>query len=357
MGVRTLPAHVVSQLYGELEGAEGSWKVEILFDAGFADPVSRNDAEAAQPTREWLIGLPATEQERLCREAEAFLRESLAFRSAGKPLEWKVSFPDFAATPPAFPSLLNDGAYFHVLIEPVASAPGEVTVAMASGKHPDLVVKLPGGGDSGNYLTVAPGAEAQLVSGSSAASVESRHPVSVAFTQGVLHVVPQGLDHILFVLGIFFLQRRWRPLLLQSLAFTAAHTLTLGLASAGWVNVPGSIVEPLIALSISALAIENLFVSEARPWRLFLVFAFGLVHGLGFAGVLSTWIRPGDGFFASLLSANLGVEVAQVGILLAAWLLTMGWSGRPVWSHFRRWSCVALALAGLFWFVERVGWL
>jgi hydrogenase/urease accessory protein HupE len=352
--IRPVAAHVVSQLYGELEGGEGEWKVEILFDAGYADPTSRNDADAPQPTRDWLLGLPAAEHQRLCREAEEYLRESLSFRSAGEPVEWKVSFPDFKTTPPAFPSLLSDGAYFHVLIEPASAQPGEVAICMASGKHPDLVIKLPGSGD---YLTVAPGAEARLVSGSAAAPVESRHPVSVAFTQGVLHVVPRGLDHILFVLGIFFLQRRWQPLLKQSLAFTAAHTITLGLAAAGLVNVPGSIVEPLIALSITALAVENLFVSEAKPWRLGLVFAFGLVHGLGFAGVLSTWIRPGEGFLPTLISANVGVEVGQVAVLAVAWVATIGWSGSPAWPHFRRWSCVALACAGLFWFVERVGWL
>jgi hypothetical protein len=355
--IRPAAAHVVTQLYGELQGGEGAWKVEILFDAGYADPASRSDETAPQPTRDWLMNLPAAEHERLCREAEAFLRDSLSFRSAGRPLEWKVSFPDFRSTPPGFPSLLNDGAYFHVLIEPAAPRPGEVTVGMASGDHPDLVVKLPGGGDSGSYLTVAPGAEVQLVSGSSAPSAESRHPVSVAFTQGVLHVVPRGLDHILFVLGIFFLRRRWQPLLKQSLAFTAAHTLTLGLAAAGVVNVPGSVVEPLIALSIAALAVENLFIAEARPWRLFLVFAFGLVHGLGFAGVLSTWIRPGEGFLPTLISANVGVEIGQVAVLAVAWIFTMGWGAGPAWPHFRRWSCVALALAGLFWFVERVGWL
>jgi hypothetical protein len=349
-------AHVVKQLYGELQGGEGAWKMEILFDAGYADPASRNDAEAPQPTRDWLVRLPAAEHERLCREAEAFLRESLSFRSGGQPLEWKVSFPDFEASPPDFPSLLNDGAYFHALIEPVTPRPGEVTVGMAPGDHPDLVVKLPGGDDS-EYLTVAPGAGTQLVSGSSAPPVESRHPVSVAFTQGVLHVVPHGLDHILFVLGIFFLQGRWRPLLTQSLAFTAAHTLTLGLAAAGVVKVPGSIVEPLIALSITALAVENLFVSEARPWRLVLVFAFGLIHGLGFAGALSTWIRPGEGFLPTLVSANVGVEVGQVLVLGLAWIVTTGWNGSRAWPHFRRWSCVALALAGLVWFVERVGWL
>jgi hydrogenase/urease accessory protein HupE len=356
--IRPAAAHVVNQLYGELQGGEGAWKVEILFDAGFADPASRNDAETPQPTREWLIGLPATEHQRLCREAEAFLRESLSFRSAGGVLEWKASFPNFDSTPPDFPSILNDSAYFHVLIEPVRPGLGDVSVSMAAGDHPSLVIKLPGGGDeSSTYLTVAPGAGTRLVSGSSAPPVESSHPLSVAFTQGVLHVVPRGLDHILFVLGIFLLQRRWQPLLKQSLAFTAAHTLTLGLAAAGAVNVPGSIVEPLIALSITALAVENLFVSEARPWRLFLVFAFGLIHGLGFAGVLSTWIRPGEGFLPTLISANVGVEVGQVTVLALTWILTMRWSEGRAWRHFRRWSCVALALAGLFWFVERVGWL
>ena len=357
VAVQSLSAHVVSQLYGELQEAEDSWKLEILFDAGFADPKLRDDLEAPQPTRDWLVGLPAGQQQQLCREAEIYLRESLSFRTSGQPLDWKVSYPDFHVTPPSFPSLLNDGAYFRILIEPVAPASGEVTVAMAGGKHPDLVVKLPGGADGGNYLTVAPGAETRLVSSTPADPVESRTPISVAFTQGVLHVVPEGLDHILFVLGIFLLQRRWKPLLQQSLAFTAAHTLTLGLAAAGFVKVPGSIVEPIIALSITALAVENLFVTEAKPWRLALVFVFGLVHGLGFAGVLSAWIRPGEGFLPTLISANVGVEVGQVIVLAAAWILTMGWSRSRAWPHFRRWSCVALACAGLFWFVERVGWL
>lgn len=356
VGGQPLAAHVVNQLYGELRGGEGEWKLEILFDAGYADPASRNDSAALQPTRDWLLNLPPAEHRRLCREAESYLRESLSFRSDSGSLEWKVSYPDFASAPPDLPSLLNDGAYFHVLIEPTSPRKGSVKVAIAGGDRPDLVVKMPGGGDDG-YVTVAPGAEAQLVSGSAEAPVRSRPSAAVAFTQGVLHVVPQGLDHILFVLGIFLLQRRWRPLLSQSLAFTAAHTITLGLASAGLVTVPGSFVEPVIALSITALAVENLFTTEARPWRLVLVFVFGLVHGLGFAGVLSTWIRPGEGFLPTLVAANLGVEAGQVIVLLTAWLLTMGWCRSKVWPHFRRWGCLALALAGLFWFFERIGWL
>jgi hypothetical protein len=300
-----------------------------------------------------LVSLPAAEQTRLTEEAKRYLGESIALRSDGAKIEWQASFPDFDSTPPKFPSLLNDGAYFHVKLRPLASTPGKVSIAMAGGNHPDLVVKLPSSG-SASYLTVAPGAESVLKEGAGEEPAAGHSPVVVAFTQGVFHVVPRGLDHLLFVLGIFLLQRRWKPLLTQSLAFTAAHTITLGLAAAGHVSVSPAVVEPLIALSIAALAIENLFMKEAKPWRLWIVFAFGLVHGLGFAGTLSTWIRPGEGFFTTLVAANLGVEAGQAIVLAAAWVLTLGWSDSRAWPHFRRWACVALALTGLWWFVEGV---
>ncbi len=104
---------------------------------------------------------------------------------------------------------------------------------------------------------------------------------------GYTHILPKGLDHILFVLGIFLLSPRWKTMLLQVTAFTVAHSITLGLSIYGIVSLPSAIVEPLIALSIAYVAIENLFTRELKPWRLALVFMFGLLHGLGFAGVLS----------------------------------------------------------------------
>lgn len=355
-----LAAHIVKQLYGEFAEEGENWKVEILFDAGYADPSTRNDLSAPQPTRDWLVHLPRADQERLCVEAEKYLRESLTFRSGTAPMEWKVSFPDFKADPPAFPSLLNDGAYFHALIEPASSSAAGVSVGMAGGDHPDLVVKMPSttGGES-NYLTVAPGAETLLLAAREGPVVkveQGSNSAGIAFHMGVKHVI-EGWDHLLFVLGIFLLQRKWQPLLKQSLAFTAAHTLTLGLAALGWVNPPRALVDPIIALSITALAVENLFVDKARPWRLWLVFAFGLIHGLGFAGALSTWIRPGEGFQPTLISANLGVELGQLIVLFLAWSVTIGWSESKAWPHFRRWACVALALAGLYWFWERTRFL
>ena len=358
--LQPLTAHVVKQLYGEFHDSGETWELEILFDAGYADPVLRNDAEVPQPTRDWLVALSTTEQMRLTEEAKRYLEESITLRSDGTKVEWQASFPDFDSTPPKFPSLLNDGAYFHALIEPASSSAAGVSVGMAGGDHPDLVVKMPSttGGES-NYLTVAPGAETLLLAAKEGPVVkveQGSNSAGIAFHMGVKHVI-EGWDHLLFVLGIFLLQRKWQPLFKQSLAFTAAHTLTLGLAALGWVNPPRALVDPIIALSITALAVENLFVDKARPWRLWLVFAFGLIHGLGFAGALSTWIRPGEGFLPTLISANLGVELGQLIVLFLAWSVTIGWSESKAWPHFRRWACVALALAGLYWFWERTRFL
>ena len=345
---------MVQQLFAEFRSGGDGWSLEVLFDAGYADPEMRANPESPQPQREWLVAMDRDGQRRLCEQAEEYLREILELRAGDAALAWRAEFPDFDTEPPDFPSLLNDGAYVRVLLRPAADDPqGGLRIALAPGEHPDLVVEIDGEGEA-RYLTLKPG-DVEILR--DPVEQPGREPWGAAFTQGFLHVVPGGLDHILFVLGIFLLKRAWRPLLSQSLAFTAAHTITLGLAAAGLVSVPGSLVEPLIALSITALAVENLFDREAKPWRLAVVFAFGLVHGLGFAGVLSTWIRPGEGFLSSLLSANLGVEAGQVVVLLAAWALTAPLHRLDHWPAIRNGCCIALALTGLWWFAGRVGWL
>ena len=229
--------------------------------------------------------------------------------------------------------------------------------SLSEGPHPDFVFKSrPDENGESSYLTLRPGESFLLRgrSGPSSDGVIGRPPLVHAFQEGFLHVLPYGMDHLLFVLGLFLLRRKWRPLLWQSLAFTCAHTLTLGLAAAGIIAPRSEWIEPLIALSIAFLAIENIFHSKLSRWRLPLVFAFGLVHGMGFATALSTLLTPGDGFLPRLLAANLGVEVAQVTILATAWLLTSGWSTRPAYQTFRRWANISLAATALFWFVQRV---
>src|SRR5213075_1005514 len=108
----------------------------------------------------------------------------------------------------------------------------------------------------------------------------SRRTVAKRYLKlGFIHFVPEGPDPILFVLGLFLLSRRLKPILWQVIAFTVGHTLTLILSSYGVVSLRPSIVEPLIALSIVFVAVVNILSPELKPWRLVAVFAFGLLHG------------------------------------------------------------------------------
>ncbi len=171
---------------------------------------------------------------------------------------------------------------------------------------------------------------------------------------GFWHIVPTGPDHVLFVLGLFLLSPLLRPLLWQVTAFTLAHSITLALAMLGLFRLPAEIVEPLIALSIAFVAIENLFTAELHPWRPVVVFAFGLLHGLGFAGVMLE-LPLRDGHFApALVGFNLGVEVGQLTVIGAAFL-AVGWLRHS--PRYRRYVVVpgslAIAAMGIYWTLER----
>src|SRR5258706_5195300 len=103
---------------------------------------------------------------------------------------------------------------------------------------------------------------------------------------GFTHILPLGLDHILFVLGLFLLSNNLKQLLSQVTAFTLAHSITLGLAMYGVVSVPSYIIEPVIALSIAFVAIENIITTKLKPWRIIGVFMFWLVHRMRVAGTI-----------------------------------------------------------------------
>jgi hydrogenase/urease accessory protein HupE len=172
---------------------------------------------------------------------------------------------------------------------------------------------------------------------------------------GYTHILPLGLDHILFVLGLFLLGGGWRPLVRQVTAFTVAHSLTLALAMLGVLRLPSPVVEPLIALSIAYVAVENLFRRDVNRWRWLVVFGFGLIHGLGFAGVLEELGLPAGRFLPALLGFNLGVEGGQLSVLLLAALATLPFRHR---AWYRPWvarpACLVIAGIGLVWAVERV---
>ena len=172
---------------------------------------------------------------------------------------------------------------------------------------------------------------------------------------GYTHILPKGLDHILFVLGLFLLSPRWKTMLLQVTAFTVAHSITLGLSIYGLVSLPSRVVEPLIAVSIAYVAIENLMTRELKPWRVALVFMFGLLHGLGFAGVLRELGLPRQEFLTALLTFNLGVEGGQLTVIALALaavfpFMQKGWYRHRVVIP----ASIAIAAIGIYWTLVRV---
>ena len=136
--------------------------------------------------------------------------------------------------------------------------------------------------------------------------------------------MPKGLDHMLFVLGIYLLSGRARTVLCQVSAFTVAHSITLGLSMYGLVTLSPRIVEPMIAISIAYVAIENILLKELKSWRIALVFTFGLLHGMGFAGALKEIGLPRSEFLIALVTFNVGVEAGQLSVIAMAFLL-VGW--------------------------------
>ena len=169
---------------------------------------------------------------------------------------------------------------------------------------------------------------------------------------GVEHILI-GYDHVMFLLALIAVGGRLMNLIKIVTAFTVAHSITLCLAALEWVSLPGKWIEAGIALSIAYVAVENFWIQRTdRRWML--TFAFGLVHGFGFANVLRDLGLPTRGLVASLFSFNIGVEIGQVAIVAVAYPL-IAWLNR---QSFQRPVLLAVsALIGLFglgWFVERV---
>jgi hydrogenase/urease accessory protein HupE len=173
------------------------------------------------------------------------------------------------------------------------------------------------------------------------------------FLMGIEHIL-LGYDHLVFLFGLVLVGGRWRSILLVVTAFTLAHSITLGLAVLGvWAPSP-RIVEPLIALSVAYVGVENQFVKDAeRRWRI--TFPFGLIHGFGFAGALGEIQLPTADVPKALLGFNLGVEAGQLATLAIVLPLILTARKRE-WFEKRgvRYMSWAIALVGFMWFVSRI---
>ncbi len=176
----------------------------------------------------------------------------------------------------------------------------------------------------------------------------------VYFVLGGEHILT-GWDHLLFLAALLLIWPRMREVLLIVTSFTVAHSLTLALASLDIVRPPDALVEAVIAASILYVAVENLVRSDA-PRRWLLTFAFGLVHGFGFSGVLRELGLPQDHLVASLLAFNVGVEAGQLAVVLPlVGLLALG-RGLPASSRRRITQALSVAViapAG-WWLFERI---
>ncbi len=184
----------------------------------------------------------------------------------------------------------------------------------------------------------------------------SRSDVFFVYLQlGFKHIIPLGFDHILFILSLFLLSPKLKTILWQATAFTIAHSITLGLAMNDIISAPPHIIEPIIALSIMFVALENVITDKLKPTRIIIVFAFGLIHGLGFAGVLSELGLPKKEFYNALISFNVGVELGQIAVIFGAWFLFGKWFSQKPWYRRRIVNplSILIALIALYWTVER----
>jgi hypothetical protein len=173
---------------------------------------------------------------------------------------------------------------------------------------------------------------------------------------GIQHIIPFGIDHILFIVGLCLLSTNIKTILWQATAFTIAHSITLALSMKNIITLPAQIIEPIIALSILFVAIENIILSELKAWRIVVVFLFGLIHGLGFASALNEIGLPRNKFLTSIFSFNLGVEIGQVTIIGLVFLFIILPAGKKLWYK----KAVAYPLSAMigliaaYWTVQRI---
>jgi hydrogenase/urease accessory protein HupE len=173
---------------------------------------------------------------------------------------------------------------------------------------------------------------------------------------GFKHIIPKGLDHILFVLALFLLSPKLKPLVLQVSIFTLAHTITLFLGALKIITIPAIIVEPIIALSICFIAIENLFTESIKKTRPYIIFIFGLLHGLGFAGVLNEIGISTNLFVISLIFFNVGVELGQISVIIFSYILIALLFQKKSWYRNRITKPISIIIAsiGFYWFIQRL---
>lgn len=371
-----LQAHQVDTVEFEFQQLKGVWRLHGQMDIAYMLPETRWVPDAGPLDRREVMKAPPKELERIRRETENTLRKYLTLTHAGKALRWRIEFPDFNKKPFELPPDFGGFALLTVnLVVDAQSQPGEFKVHWSNKEKATLIVLdelsndgVPIAVEPGGYLTLlkvsqrAGGNQASSAAGepSKAEGQTSTQRVnnSVALSwlkSGFLHVVPKGLDHMLFILGLFLAVLAFKPMLWQSLLFTVAHSITLGACALGWLPQWGW-VEIFIAVTIAFIGIENLCKVKIGKRRYITVFVFGLIHGLGFASVFVEQVSgvPKEKLLQPLLWFNIGVEVAQIAVILAAALLFSFIKKKKTKEKAQMIGSALITLAGLIWIIQRV---
>lgn len=360
LAVISAGAHQVNSVELEFLQTDGKWKLEGLLDIAYMLPESRGVEDAQPLFRKDVMAASPEEHARLTREAEAMMRKLLKLEYNGKELKWEIRFPDFEKIPLVLPPEEGGWALMNSEITtPALPGPGNFSAHWNDDLQSELYVIIEEGTEIPGVFPISSGMSAVLLKLPEGVNAPTATPTRTAQTEnwiisGFRHVVPLGLDHLLFILGLFLLAPRLKPLLGQSLLFTLAHSITLALAVFGLISLPSRPVEVLIAASIAWIGIENLLVRKLKPSRLYLVFGFGLLHGLGFAGILLEKLGDisGKDLALPLIGFNIGVELAQFTVLAVAALIL--WPLRKWTKQIQVGGSVLIALAGLFWMFDRI---
>jgi hypothetical protein len=329
--------------------------LEAMVAIGKANPTSAKDAQKVNDSYADLRASPPDVVEAAFRAQWRDVARRIGLYAGATRLDLKldtVSVPEIGDT-----KTLRFGTFTFSAALPDDGTPvrmGWVADFGALGIHQE------GGENDEGYTQILQGEQLSQPMTRTAPVKEGSAKVLLRFiVAGFEHIVPKGTDHILFVLGLFFYALRLRPLLAQVTAFTLAHSVTLALASLGIVTLPASVVEPLIAMSIVYVAVENIIFVRRKTVsyaRVGVVFCFGLLHGLGFASVLDDVGLHAGQFVTGLVGFNLGVELGQLCVIALAFLLLGLPFGRKPWyrSRIAVPASYAIAAMGLFWTIQRV---
>lgn len=350
-----LHAHQIAeiQMTLEIDGNKLSGTMEV--DAAYMLPEFRGDEQEDPKDLVWLREQGPAGWRKIEEAAKQYAKECLRLEADGQEVPLQLEIPAFREPTPWFirGGIPEDAPMIEATLH--GELPPGARKLDAIWKEPFEVVLV---------VTIRQGGKADmkpLVSGERMtlaereAAAEPLKPTELHLGDwiklGFVHILPKGIDHILFVAGLFLLAPKWKPLLQQTITFTIAHSITLALATLGLVNISSpstrNAIDILIFTSIAWVGVENLLVKDLGKARLALVGVFGLIHGLGFASQLVELAKGSpDKLPSALLGFNLGVEFAQVVVILIAFALVGWWKGEFKW--IRRVGSLLVAGAGLW---------